>query len=79
MISKLCYNIFREKEAKQMKNFTSEELKVISNALEFYRYEMNKTEDMGEYRAWKGLMDRMYSQLKVNRGKYTMKGLDNYE
>ena len=57
-----------------MKNFTSEELKVISNALEFYSYEMNKTEDMDEYRAWKGLMDRMYSDLKIHRGKYTMKG-----
>ena len=58
-----------------MDNFTSDELKVIYNALEFYRYEMNKTDDMNEYRAWESALRKYSDNVNIHRGHYTWKEL----
>ena len=56
-----------------MDNFTSDELKVIYNALEFYKYEMNKTDNMDEYRAWKSALQRYSDHVSIYRGGYDWK------
>ena len=56
-----------------MDKFTSDELKVIYNALEFYKYEMNKTDNMDEYRAWKSALQRYSDNVNIHRGRYTWK------
>lgn len=58
-----------------MSDFTSDELKVIGDALEFYKYEMNKTEDMNEYRAWKSAIEKYLAYLDIYRGVYKIKQL----
>ena len=58
-----------------MNYFTSDELKVIGNALQSYKYEMNKTEDMNEYRAWKSAIEKYYARLNIYRGVYKWKEL----
>lgn len=56
-----------------MNNFTSDELKTISKALDFYKYEMNKTNNMDEYRAWKSARGKFTEHLDYYRGVFTWK------
>ena len=56
-----------------MNNFTSDELKTIYNALEFYKYEMNKTDNMDDYRAWKSARQRYNDHVSIHRGGYAWK------
>ena len=56
-----------------MDNFTSDELKVIYNALEFYKYEMNKTDNMDEFRAWKNILNKYSNKISIYRGRYSWK------
>ena len=59
-----------------MSEFTSDEIKVITNAIEFYKYEMDKTDDMDQYRAWKSLQQKLDDNLQYYRGKWSLK--ENY-
>ena len=56
-----------------MNDFTSDELKTIHRALNFYQYEMNKTDDMNEYRTWKSTMNKLNVRLEVHRGVWSWK------
>ena len=58
-----------------MNNFTSDELKVIYDALVFYKYEMNKTDNMDDYRAWKSALNRYSNKISIYRGSYSWKEL----
>lgn len=59
-----------------MNSFTSDELKTIANALEFYKYEMNKTDDMQEYRAWKSTTKKFNDRLEFHRGAWSWKEME---
>ena len=59
-----------------MCEFTSDEIKVIINAIEFYKYEMNKTDDMDQYRAWKSLQHKLDDKLQYYRGTWSLKDND---
>ena len=59
-----------------MSEFTSDEIKVITNAIEFYKYEMNKTDDMDQYRAWKSLQQKLYDKLRYYHGTWSLKDND---
>ena len=56
-----------------MIEFTSDELKIIMNAIEFYKYEMNKTDNMDDYRVWKSAQKKYEDNLKYYRGTWSMK------
>ena len=51
-----------------MNGFTSDELKTINKALDFYKYQMNKTTNMDEYRAWKSAQKKFNERLDYRHG-----------
>ena len=57
-----------------MNEFNSEELQTITKALDFYKYEMNKTDDMNEYRAWKSTKNKFNERLEFHHGEWSWKG-----
>ena len=59
-----------------MCEFTSDEIKVMTDAIEFYKYEMNKTDDMDQYRAWKSLKQKLDDTLQYYRGTWSLKDND---
>ena len=59
-----------------MCEFTSDEIKVLTNSIEFYKYEMNKTDDMDQYRAWKSLQQKIDDKLQYYRGEWSLKDND---
>lgn len=56
-----------------MNDFTSDELKTITNALDFYKYEMDKTDNMDEYRAWKSATKKFNERLNYRHGIWSWK------
>lgn len=58
-----------------MNSFTSDELKVMYDALVFYKYEMNKTDNMDDFRAWKSALLKYSDNVSIHRGNYTWKEL----
>ena len=59
-----------------MCEFTSDEIKVLTNSIEFYKYEMNKTDDMDQYRAWKSLQQKIDDKLQYYRGEWSLEDND---
>ena len=60
-----------------MKDFTSEELRTVIKALEFYKYEMKKrSNSMEEYRAWLSTMKKFNERLEFHRGVWSWKELE---
>ena len=57
-----------------MNDFTSEELLTITKALDFYKYEMNTTDDMNDYRAWKSTKTKFNERLEFHHGVWSWKG-----
>ena len=51
-----------------MKGFMSDELKTINKALDFYKYQMNKTTNMDEYRTWKSTQKKFNERLDYRHG-----------
>lgn len=52
---------------------TSNELRVLVRALEFYQYEMKKTDNMENYKSWKYLVEKLNDNLEYNKGEFTLK------
>ena len=59
-----------------MNEFNSEELQTITSALDFYKYEMNKTENMDEYRAWESATKKFNDRLDYHHGVWLWKELE---
>lgn len=56
-----------------MKKIKSLEIKIMLHALRFYMYEMNKTNNMDDYRAWISTKKKFRDSLNYYRGEWDLK------